>query len=57
MIWLERNARVFEDKFEMEDGLWERVYFLASFWASASKDFVGIPLFIIKQDWKSVCIL
>jgi len=47
--------QVFKDKFESIGGLWERISFLASFWASISKDFVGVTLFLIKSDWMSVC--
>lgn len=36
------------------DALWDRTYFLASFWASKSKPFQGIPLFMIKGNWKAV---
>lgn len=39
VIWLERNARIFYEKEECVDGLWDRVYFLASFWASVSRAF------------------
>lgn len=55
VLWLERNAKIFEGKEIGLDAIWDRPYFLASFWTSNSRPFLGIPLFFIKSDWKAVC--
>lgn len=57
VIWLERNARIFEGKEDFLDVCRDRVHFLASFWVSKLKAFQRIPLFIIKSDWKSVFLV
>lgn len=55
VVWLERNERIFEHRIEEVGGLWERVVFLASFWASVASEFSGVPLFLIISDWRAVC--
>ena len=54
IIWFERNGRIFEDKEFSLSYLWDRVHFLASFWAHSSKDMGDIPLFLLKSDWRAV---
>ncbi|RVW98681.1 Persulfide dioxygenase ETHE1-like, mitochondrial [Vitis vinifera] len=40
----ERNARIFEDKYQREGMLWDLLHFYSSFWASLTVAFRGIPL-------------
>lgn len=49
-IWMERNARIFEDKFDDMASLWDRVL-----WASALTSFRRTPLFSISWDWRTIC--
>ena len=55
VIWIERNARIFEDKESSLSFLWDRVHFLGAFWAHSAKEFRDIPLFLLKADWRAVC--
>jgi len=46
VIWQERNSRIFEDR--QEDNIncfWDRIKFLASLWASISKEFQDTSFF------------
>lgn len=49
-IWMERNARIFEDRFGSVDLMWDRVHTLASFWALVSPSSGGVLLFLISKD-------
>ena len=53
VLW-EKNARNFEDKVRSSEGLWDMIFFLASFQASCST-FKGAPLNLIQPDWMLVC--
>ena len=53
-IWLERNARVFNDSFSTIDFVWDRIIFLASLWCSAHGLFNGVPLADIQRDWHAL---
>ena len=55
VVWLERNARIFEDKVRNSGFLWDSIVFLASLWAFCSKVFKGIPLNVLQLDWIAVC--
>ena len=55
IIWLERNARIFDRKEADANSLRDRAGFLASFWAFVSPPFRGIHLFLISRDWAAVC--
>ena len=48
MMWQERNARIFEDKWRMFKTLWDLFYFFTSLCASCTDDFKGIPLNVIQ---------
>ena len=48
IVWQERNARIFEDKWRMPEMLWDLVHFFSSFWAFCTDDFKGIPLNVIQ---------
>ena len=52
-IWMERNARIFNDK-EMLQDIFEKAKYLASLWASMDKSFKGFPLSLIVTNWKDV---
>ena len=54
-MWRERNARIFEDKVRNLEVLWDTIHFLASFWASCTMFFKGIPLNVVQLDWLVVC--
>ena len=43
-IWLERNARIFNDRFSDKQVLWDRVRRFASIWCKAHDLFRGISL-------------
>ena len=47
VVWQERNGRIFEDKARTSEGLWDIIHFLASFWASCTTTFKGVPLNLI----------
>ena len=51
----ERNTRIFENKVRTSEGLRNISHFLASFWASWTTTFKGIPLNMIQLDWMLVC--
>lgn len=55
VLWNERNSRIFEDKESSSADLWDKVHFLAAFWAHSSKEFRKIPLFVLNSDWRVVC--
>ena len=46
---------LFEDKVRNLENLWDTIHFLASFWASCSMVFKGIPLNVMQLDWLVVC--
>ncbi|KAM7469441.1 hypothetical protein LguiA_007624 [Lonicera macranthoides] len=50
-VWKERNARIFEDKEENEEKVWQRVKSLASLWAFSSKKFGILSMSDIIRDW------
>ncbi|EXB53354.1 hypothetical protein L484_016236 [Morus notabilis] len=51
ILWLERNARVFEDKEMGIEDLFERAKFSASLWAALDKEFKGFPFTLIILNW------
>ena len=55
IVWRERNARIFEDKARNLEALWDTIHFLASFLASCTSTFKGIPLDFVQLDWLAVC--
>ena len=55
-IWMQRNARIFEDKECDKEGIWDRVLYLASLWASLSKEFSGLGVDIIMLNWAEICL-
>ena len=55
IVWQERNARIFEDKYQREGMSWDLLHFYSSFWASLTVAFRGIPLKVIQLSWTSVC--
>ena len=54
VVWWERNAKFFEDMMRTSEVLWDTIHFLASFWASCTMFFKGIPLNVVQLDWISV---
>ena len=50
IIWLKRNARVFNGQFTSAQLLWDRIVFLASLWCHASGSFRGVSLADIRED-------
>ena len=56
VLWIERNSRIFDGRASSTAELWDKVHFLASFWAHSSKEFRDIPLFVVKLDWRDVCV-
>ena len=61
VICMGRNPINFYDKCEKFEGLCDRLYFLASFFVSMTKDIEDIPLFCIttslKASWSVACFL
>ena len=55
IVWRERNVRIFEDKARNLEALWDTIHFLASFLASCTSTFKGIPLDLVQLDWLAVC--
>ena len=55
VIWQDRNSRIFEDRQEEDiNCLWDRIKFLASLWASVSKEFQDTSFFFILLNWETV---
>ena len=50
-LWLERNARVFENKNAEVSEVWCRVKFTASLWAFASNQFGILSVNDIYSNW------
>ena len=50
----ERNAKIFENKARSSKGLWDMIFFIASFWASCSTTFKGVPFNLIQLHWMLV---
>ena len=50
-VWKERNARIFENKEENEDKVWQRVKSLSSLWAFSSGKFGVLSVSDISRDW------
>lgn len=55
VLWHEKNPRVLEEKFAKLQSIWEKLVYIASFWASVAPSFEGIPLFLIARDWRAIC--
>lgn len=54
VLWIERNARIFDDRFGGVADMWERISFLASLWASVAPVFRGVPFWAIHHNWVAV---
>ena len=53
--WEEINVRIFEEKSaDNAEELWDRYHFLASLWASVSKEFQDSSFFFIHQNCDGV---
>ena len=50
-LWLERNARVFEDKYAEASEVWCRVKFTALLWAFVSNQFGILSVNEIYSNW------
>lgn len=48
--WNERNSKIFEREEEIL-AMWDRVWFLASMWASVTTAFKGFPLWLFQHNW------
>ena len=48
IIWQERNIRIFEDRWRMEEMLWNLLHFYSSLWASCTIAFRGVPVNVIQ---------
>ena len=46
-IWLERNARIFKGRWRSVNVIWDLIFFFSSIWASNTKTFVDIPLYLL----------
>ena len=55
VVWRERNVRIFEDKKRNSEALCDTIHSFASFWASCTTTFTGIPLDLVQLDWLAVC--
>lgn len=55
IVWQERNARIFEEKWRTEENLWDLLHFNSYLWASCTVTFKGVPLNVIQLSWCSVC--
>ena len=53
-LWLERNDRIFKNKFLPPHLLWDRITFLSSLWVSSNGLFSGVSLSDIQRDWKAL---
>lgn len=52
---IERDNRIFGDSREEDvNYLWDRASFLASLWASVSKEFQDTSFFFIHSNWEGV---
>lgn len=57
LIWMERNDRIFKDKFNSFWYFCEFVQIMASNWRSQHKSFCNYSTFTINLDWKCFCNL
>ena len=55
MVWWERNARIFEDKWRTSETLWDLCHFFTSLRASCTNEFKGCPLNVIQLSWLVIC--
>ncbi|KAM7481515.1 hypothetical protein LguiB_006098 [Lonicera macranthoides] len=55
-IWKERNSRIFENKVEDIDKIWDRIKALASLWAYSSNRFGFTSISEIQRDWTAAMI-
>ena len=51
VIWLERNNRIFEEKDDSFDSIWDRIRLWVGIWLLDCKDFKGIPFSLLVRDW------
>ena len=54
-VWQERNARMFENKENLEGEVWDILYFYSSLWASCITVFRGVPLAFLHLNWREIC--
>ena len=54
VVWWERNARIFENRVRSSKGLWDMIFFIASFWPSCSTTLKDVPFNLIQLDWMLV---
>ena len=52
-IWLERNARIFENRSMEESEIWSKIKFTASLWAFSSKSFGDLSASVINNNWEA----
>ncbi|KAM7469627.1 hypothetical protein LguiA_007810 [Lonicera macranthoides] len=52
-VWGERNRRIFEDKAEHVEDIWQRVKLSASLWAYSSSLFSSLSLDDLSRDWSA----
>ena len=50
-VWLERNNRVFEEKEEVLEYVWDRIKLWVEIWLHDYKDFKRIPFYLLLRDW------
>ena len=50
-IWLERNNRIFEEREESFDYIWDRIRLWVGIWLHDYKDFKRIPFSLLVRDW------
>ena len=55
VLWIEKTLRIFDNRESSLVDLWDKVYFLGSFWAHSSKVLRDIPLFVLRSNWRAVC--
>ncbi|KAK9265809.1 hypothetical protein L1049_021421 [Liquidambar formosana] len=51
VVWLERNARIFEGKIFSLEAIWDVVVYSAFLWVLVTDGFEGVPLDVITGDW------
>ena len=50
-IWLERNNRIFKEKEDFLEPIWDRIRLWVAIWLYNCKDFKGVPFSLLLRDW------
>lgn len=55
-VWLERNSKIFNDKVESSDVIWEKIKFMVASWMTKMQEFNHISITDAVGDWNLLCL-